>query len=166
MQRVRGFTLIELMVVLLLIGLAIGMVNLNLGGSEDRQARYFVDQLAALLHYADENAALQGDLLGLQFNTETNGDLQLSWARNRGGDWLPAEPPFVTQTLPEFLALEVRVDDQPVDLLKEAKTPQVIFSGSGEMTDFELRFRRNEQPLGFIAVDFTGDLVQADTWED
>lgn len=166
MQRARGFTLIELMVVLLLIGLAIGMVNLNLGGNEDRQARYFIDQLGLLLRYADENAALQGDLLGLQFNTETDGQLRMSWARNRDGAWLPAEPPFVVQPLPAFLELELRIDDQPVDLLKEAETPQVIFSGAGDITDFELRFRRNQQPMGFIAVDFTGDLVQADTWED
>lgn len=165
MKRAAGFTLIELMVVLMLIGLAIGMVNLNLGGNQERQARQFIDDSFRLLRYADENAALQGDLLGLQMETAIDGTLEMTWRRFRGGSWVPAEPPFVDQQLPEPLTFELRLDEQPVDLNKKAQTPQVVFSGSGEISNFEMRFALADTPMGLITVDVTGDLVQADSYE-
>lgn len=165
MKSVRGFTLIELMVVLLIIGLAIGMVNLNLGGSEERKVRAEIDNFYQLLRYADENSALQGDLVGLLFDGLSAPTMQISFFRYRAGNWIPAEAPFVAVSLPENLALELRLDEEPVDLSNESKTPQVIFSGSGEISNFEMRFSYADAPIGYIAVDITGDLVQADTFE-
>lgn len=165
MKSAAGFTLIELMVVLLIIGLSIGMVDFNVGGSEERKAHQQIEQLYQLLRFADENAALQGDLIGVQFESAINGDLNLTWHRFRAGAWLPAEAPFEALTLPDYLTLELRIDAQPVDLTKDIKTPQVVFSGSGEITEFELRFDLADAPIGMITVDFTGDLVQADTYE-
>lgn len=153
------------MVVLMLIGLAIGMVDLNLGGNEERKARQYVDQTYRLLRFADESAALQGDLLGLQMETTIEGDIGLTWRRLRAGAWVPAEEPFVDGELPSSLQLELRIDDQPVQLAKKAQTPQVVFSGSGEISNFELRFAHQDRPIGLIAVDVTGDLVQADSYE-
>ena len=165
MRRARGFTLIELMVVLLLVGLAIGMVNLSVGGNEERRARNQLDQLYQMLRYADENAALQGDLVGVEFEQAIDGQLSLNWKRFRGGAWLDAEPPFEPVRLPEFVEIELRLDEQPVDLSQEFDSPQVVFSGSGEISNFELRVSLAEQQLRLITVDFTGDLVQADEWE-
>lgn len=165
MRHQRGFTLIELMVVLMLIGLAIGMVDLNLGGNQERRVRQYIDQSYRLLRFADESAALQSDLVGLQFEAAIDGTVELRWYRLRGGAWIAADAPFVEDQLPENLAFELRIDDQPVDLAKAAETPQVVFSGSGEITNFEMRFALNEQPIGLITVDVTGDLVQADTYE-
>ena len=173
MNQARGFTLIELMVVLLIIGLAIGMVNFNLGGSEERKIRHEIDRFYQLLSYADENSALQGDLVGLLFSQEFDSQdsagseprTTINWFRFRAGTWVPAEEPFSEMTLPEALALELRLDEEPVDLMKEAETPQVIFSGSGEISNFELRFSYQNLPIGYIAIDVTGDLVQADSYE-
>ncbi|UTA47882.1 GspH/FimT family pseudopilin [Simiduia sp. 21SJ11W-1] len=165
MRHQRGFTLIELMVVLLLVGLAIGMVDLNLGGNEERKARQYIDQSYRLLRYADESAALQSDMVGLQIEAAINGDRELRWYRLRGGAWVVADAPFVEDVMPENLQFELLIDEQPVDLAKEAETPQVVFSGSGEISNFEMRFALNDQPIGLITVDVTGDLVQADTYE-
>lgn len=164
-MRARGFTLIELMVVLLLVGLAIGMVNLNVGGNEERRARNELDQVFQMLRYADENAALQGDLVGLQLAQTLEGTTQLEWKRFRGGSWLDAEAPFVAIEIPAFVQLELRLDEQPVDLTKESQSPQVVFSGSGEISNFEFRFTLADQPFRLMTVDFTGDLVQTDEWE-
>ncbi|AFU99591.1 type II secretion system minor pseudopilin GspH [Simiduia agarivorans] len=164
-MRARGFTLIELMVVLLLVGLAIGMVNFNVGGNEERRARNDLDQLFQMLRYADENAALQGDLVGLQLSQTLQGTTRLEWKRFRGGNWLDAEAPFAASEIPEFVQLELRLDEQPVDLNKESQSPQVVFSGSGEISNFELRFSLADKPIRLMTVDFTGDLVQADEWE-
>ncbi|GAB3043845.1 type II secretion system minor pseudopilin GspH [Simiduia litorea] len=173
MTHARGFTLIELMVVLLIIGLAIGMVNFNLGGSEERKVRQEIDRYYQLLRFADESAALQGDLIGLLFSSQFDGQysgqieptVTINWFRYRAGTWVPAEQPFSELTLPEGLALELRLDEEPVDITKEAETPQVIFSGSGEISNFEMRLSYQDAPIGYIAIDVTGDLVQADSYE-
>lgn len=166
MRKGRGFTLIELMVVLLIIGLAIGMVNFSLGGNEARKARDQFEQLFQLLRYADEDAALQGDAVGLHLETSLRGELVLNWKRFRIGGWVDAQSPFEAITVPPYMQLELRIDDAPVNLQKEFESPQLVFSGSGEITPFELRLKVGDERAGMIAVDLTGDLIKADSYED
>ena len=69
--RARGFTLIEVLVVVLLIVIIIGMVGLNLGGNDGRDVRHETDRLAALLLNVQQEAILQGREFALV--TEING---------------------------------------------------------------------------------------------
>lgn len=65
-NNARGFTLIEVAVVVVLIGIIIGMVSLNLGGDDDRAVRTESERLMLLVQAAQQAAILQGDLLLLQ----------------------------------------------------------------------------------------------------
>ena len=69
--RTRGFTLIEVLVVVLLMVIVLGMVGLKLGGNDGRTVRQEADRLAALLLSAQQEAILQGRELALA--PQTNG---------------------------------------------------------------------------------------------
>lgn len=65
-KTARGFTLIEVAVVVVLIGIVIGMATLQFGGDNDTAVRTESERLTLLVQAAQEAAILQGDLLLLQ----------------------------------------------------------------------------------------------------
>lgn len=67
--RARGFTLIEVLVVVLLMVIVLGMVGLKLGGNDGRAVRQETNRLAALLLTAQQEAILQGRVLALTLET-------------------------------------------------------------------------------------------------
>ncbi len=79
----RGFTLIEMMVVLLLMGLILGMVTLSFrGGARHRPLADEASQLAACMNLASDDAALSGQPLMLQLTRQGWRFLQ-----GNGGQW-------------------------------------------------------------------------------
>lgn len=70
----RGFTLLELLVVIVILGIVAGMVTLSVAPSEDRRLTEEIDRLAALFRLANDEARVTGrairwraDLDGYQF---------------------------------------------------------------------------------------------------
>jgi general secretion pathway protein H len=59
-SRLRGFTLLELLVVILILALAAGMVSLSVAPSEDRLLAMEIDRLAALFRLAQDEARTGG----------------------------------------------------------------------------------------------------------
>jgi general secretion pathway protein H len=131
-----GFSLIELLVVLLLIGIILTMATLairpGLGAADgdDESAR-----LAALLQLAREQAVLQGDEHGLELSS---GGYQLLMLRDRA--WEPlTDPVWRPRILPPELRLRLTVEGRAVDLPDTAEgEPQLLLFSSGEMTPFTL----------------------------
>lgn len=88
---VRGFTLLELLVVIVILGIAAGMVSLSAVPSEERLLATETDRLAALLRLAQNEAKVSGrpltwvaDTEGYRFVSSDNG------RRNRPDDPLRA----------------------------------------------------------------------------
>jgi len=66
----RGFTLIELAVILLIITIVIAAVGINLTRSDHDRVRDEAERLALLLQAARDEAILQGRVVVLQINTD------------------------------------------------------------------------------------------------
>src|SRR5262245_16781812 len=64
--RARGFTLIEILVTLVIMGLLAGLASLSGGGSAHRQAQDEVERLWQVLDFASDEATLQGEEYGLE----------------------------------------------------------------------------------------------------
>ena len=68
-RRCRGFTLIEIMLVIVIIGCAVGIVVLSIpgaGGSGDRDLKSLSEQLAASVRMAADQSVLEGRTIALQ----------------------------------------------------------------------------------------------------
>lgn len=101
--RACGFTLIEVLVVVLLMVIVLGMVGLKLGGNDGRAVRQEANRLEALLLAAQQEAILQGQELALA--PQTNGyEFQKVDEKNELAA-LPRDAMLRARELPEHMAI-------------------------------------------------------------
>lgn len=136
-----GFTLIEIMVVLVLVGLLAALAVFTMGGnSQQRELQNEVRELYLLMQTASDQAVLNNRELGLLF--EETGYQFVSY-NDETGDWeVSGERIFRPRDFPEWLvATRFIENDAPRLASAEDKLrPDVVFFSSGETTPFEVEF--------------------------
>ncbi len=165
--RCRGFTLIELMVVIVIVGIITSLAALSVGRSGDDQLGEEVRRLAALCELASEEAIITGRQFGVHLTPQGYRFLVY-----REGQWqdpqddrllrerhLPEELDAVLRLYVDGLAVvldeesgvqktpskkgSVQGQEQEQGLLAEADEgprPQLLFLSSGEQSPAELVF--------------------------
>ncbi len=150
LRRYRGgFSFIELLVVVVIIGVFAGATILSVGTlGSDREIDREVFRLRTLLELIREEAVMQNRSYGLLFS-ETGyrfyiyDPQRLLWFE-------PIDDRFLRERLlQEPLSLGLRLEDRDITLDREfdpealeAPQPQVVLLASGEMTPFEVAFYR------------------------
>lgn len=150
-RAAAGFTLIELMVVMVLIGVLVSMVHISLGDNNSRNARQEADVLLGLIHGLREKAVLEGHEYGLRLEP---GAYQLM--RFEGEQWQAVEP---WVSLPVGLVLALTLDGQDQPLTAGSVTPQLLWLSSDENTAFELHLDSPPQRWRSIVSDGLADAV-------
>ncbi|WP_338648920.1 type II secretion system minor pseudopilin GspH [Pseudomonas sp. ML2-2023-3] len=150
-RAAAGFTLIELMVVMVLIGVLVSMVHISLGDNNSRNARQEADVLLGLIHGLREKAVLEGHEYGLRLEP---GAYQLM--RFEGEQWQAVEP---WVSLPVGLVLALTLDGQDQPLIAGSVTPQLLWLSSDENTAFELHLDSPPQRWRSIVSDGLADAV-------
>ena len=141
-----GFTLIEIMVVVVIIGVvaALMVLSFTLTG-RDRELEKESDRLFALFTYAREQAELQTREYGVLF--QDDGYEFLTYDVRRA-IWrsVPDDDALVARRLPDGLGVKLTVEARPVVLTrpKDArdKTPQVMIFSNGDLTSFAATLER------------------------
>ena len=145
-RRAGGFTLIEILVVVVIIGvISAGMLlSVTLTG-RDRELEKESERLLALINYAREQAELQTREYGLILQDDNYEFVSFDVRR---GVWrsIFEDDALGLRKLPYGLDLKLVVETRPVVLKKPAnaqdKTPQVMIFSSGDLTSFELTVER------------------------
>ena len=146
-----GFSLIEILVVLLVIGIAVSMAALTIAVNDpQQQVRDETEQLMEKMRFALDDAIFSGETLALYLVAGNNEQpWRYGWLRFRDNDWLPQAEILNERSLPTGLAIEVSIENQPLDLVRfSAANPQpqpmIAIYPSGEITPFEVRFYSEE----------------------
>lgn len=129
-QAEAGFTLIEMMVVIVLIGVLISMVQISLGDNSPRYARQEADVLLRLMHGLREKAVLDGQEYGLRLAPDSYQLMRFDLER-----WQPLERPV---PMPDGVQLALTLDGQDQPLSSASATPHLLWLSSDESTAFEL----------------------------
>jgi general secretion pathway protein H len=157
MRATRGFTLVELLVVLVILGSLVGLAVLSTGiAGPSRELKNEAERLAGLISLLAEEAVLDNQEYGLYLQP---GGYQVLRFDEGTGRWQPqGKQPH---RLPEWAVLSYELDGEPLQLASTASSassaddqdekdpddeahsqgpqPQLLVLSNGELSPFRLR---------------------------
>jgi general secretion pathway protein H len=130
----RGFTLLEVMVVMILVGIMTSFALLSVGGGPRDRLAEEARRLAALVELHQQEAILNSETRGLRFDSESYRLLSL----DDQGQWRSpgASATLSQRQLPEDLTVGLWIEGRPVVPDPDNEWPQVLLLASGETTEF------------------------------
>lgn len=146
-RRSKGFTLIELMVVLVIITIVIGVTVLSIGDKNPKKELHTEAlRLQALMRLASDEAILRAEVHGLFLE-----DDNYQFVTQEKDLWTPVDDDILARAhsriAVQILLMSVNgrpPPDQPDDEDEKKSKPQILFFPSGEISSFEMIIRDPE----------------------
>ncbi|MFT7128829.1 MAG: general secretion pathway protein H [Gammaproteobacteria bacterium] len=154
-SNTHGFTLIELMVTLVIIGVIVGMASLSIYQNPAKDMEREAARLQMILRLVADEAILQGAEFALSF---PKGAYQFLALNNEDHSWsLMKGKEYAKYTLPEHITLSFEIDGKSVDkeVAKQSQKlqntneeqknhPSLLLLSSGEITPFIITFHHSD----------------------
>lgn len=160
----QGFTLVELMMVVLLMSIMAGLAVVTFNPSPSKLLKKESEQLRALILLARDEAIFRSKPLALEFYSNRyffsqSGEKQAEWVVLKDKQLIMrrlAKPLQVTIYRDDLLLEMVDPDDKKSGDEVPALAPQVFFLPSGEMSPFEVVFEYPAKALLRVSFDAGG----------
>lgn len=151
----NGFSLIELLVVVFIIGISASMAVLYIDTSEERletEAR----KIYALLKYMRDDAIIKGKSFSMVIK-----DKEYSFARYTDNKWQMLEQkPYIKTLVSDDISLRLLQDSASTDISERIlhQVNYIYFLPTGESTQFELKISNKQKSVYRISGTFLGEL--------
>ncbi len=163
-KSIKGFTLLEMMLVVIIMGIMLGLATVMLGGSDARLVKDEAKRFVALLDLAAQESVLKSKELLLL--VEEDG---YSFMVAEEGELAPLDDYGLLRPrqLPEGLQFSVVVEGQAMieNQLGEIEAAQIWILSSGELSPFEITLSTDDGPAYILKGEITGALTLQDLAE-
>lgn len=156
LNRTRGFTLFEIIVVVFIIGVIVTFGSLSISQHSERYVEDEAKRIHHLVRLATEEAVLTAQEMSLLVNNEG-----YSFALLAGPKWEPIEDDkfFRSREFPENLSIKMLVYDQEVNLNDSEKPVQIYLLSSGEVTPFKIILKGESDAEYTVTGSLTGEIA-------
>ncbi|MEJ2360634.1 MAG: type II secretion system minor pseudopilin GspH [Gammaproteobacteria bacterium] len=169
--RQSGFTLIEMLVVLVIIGIVVSSVTLSIH-TDNRGKRMETEmrRIEALLKLAKQQAVIRNESIALKVSEDSYSFEKLG---DKGWEPITNDKVFRKRMTVDGTELALKVDDLEIDFGKQQEAagedkippPRIYILSSGEIMPFELILRTHDQSLEYrlkAEQDGTISLIEPD----
>lgn len=142
----RGFTLIEILIVIVIIGITVGFALIAFGDfGASRRILFSAEQLANTLKLAQQQAILENSTLGLRIDNTSYQILRFQDSSN----WEPISNKgiFKINYFPKNTVITLKTSNKPLQ-----DSPAIIINSSGDMTPFTLDFGTNKETMMTVLI--------------
>lgn len=165
----QGFTLIEMLAVIVIIGLITGIVTLSVDQAEsDSGPTKEAQMLRQAIDFVSDLAVLNGEIVGMFVEPkEVEGSVAKQWCyhwqRFRSGQWEDLPPDTLSEhCMSETIQMDLLVEGKLVayDADLEVQPPVLVWSPSGEATPIEITLFENgsNAEKKVIVIDMMGEI--------
>lgn len=154
-DRQNGFTLIEILVVMVIISIISSVALLSIAQNQKKEIEKTAHMLASSIALAEEEAILRPATFALSLS---KGSYQFFVAKNDNDhSWQPlSERVFKKHIIPSSVQISLKIHDEIIPL--DGK-PHIIFSQSGDITPFIIFIgKEGESPLFQIIGNNSGEV--------
>jgi len=172
----RGFTLIEILIVILIISVVSSIGVLTISRNNNKEVEYFAKELTQVIQLAEEQAMLQSTVLGLVVSENSYEFVALSESRDKDNNkvtkWSPLEDRILGRHgIPDHVQMRVELrgaakkeneatGDESAEVSKE---PQLVISANGNVTPFTIYIgQKGAKPRFIISGEADGTITRKD----
>lgn len=180
-SSIQGFTLVELMVVIVIMGIMASLVMMNMSGTDQRKAmqarEVFIMDVQRILRESNDqsrilalNSQPASDADGFQYGVmeylpQKNNENNFNLLSNQNNHWQNYQD-FPIRVLPEnvtfsILPLDRRYENANSSELLNQNSPKLIWLGNGEIKPVRVQFYFENRPVGNeIEIDYLGKITE------
>ena len=155
LRRERGFTLLELLIVLSIIGILATIVVVSFVGSDHHSiVRNEADRMIRTLELARKESMLRNELWGVMLEAETYEFVYYDFDQSQ---WFPIDrKPYVESQLEKDLEIVFTSPEEVANetLGEEDEIPGIVIEPTGEITPFQIDIQHRES---LVTVSFETD---------
>ncbi len=158
-NKVGGFTLLEIMVVLLIIGIMMSMAMVSIGSrGREKAVQEEMVRMKGLFALATQEAVIRMEEWGVRFGLHGYQFLVL----DKKNQWHPPvkdERLLKSRYLPDDLRMLVTIEGE--EITKDVKVddpPQLIVSSDGEVTPFQVELGGSDGGSGVVRFRLSGQM--------
>lgn len=141
LPQTKGFTLLEIIVVMIIISILFGFAIISIGdGGQSQLLKQETQRLMALIRLAREEAIIQTKEMGISINEHANAYTYTFYVLQEQQWQRLTDEPFHPHQFPAGVQIEVYLAGKtPVLTNTENElNPQILILSSGELTPFEI----------------------------
>ena len=151
-----GFTLLEILLCLFIIGLMVSVVSVALPDRKDQSLEHMATRMKRALLIAQEESVFRSKDYGLLLSSDG-----YHFYSYREEDWVIEEsiPLLKPQKFSKNLLVQLSIEGEPADI-RDASKPQILILSDGQLSEFSIGFTRSDDKASWtLSGSFDGSLT-------